>query len=143
MKTDKNKQLLIEQLRKTPIVLVACEKTGISRATFYRWFKEDEKFKELAQEALDEGKKLVNDVAESQLISLVKDKNFPAISYWLKHNHPNYATKVELTAKLKHDDEQLTPEQEALVMKALKLASVLPETLSETIEEKANDSSIK
>ena len=26
MKTDKNKQLLVDQLRKTPIVLVVCEK---------------------------------------------------------------------------------------------------------------------
>jgi len=127
MKTDKNKQLLIEQLRKTPIVLVACEKTGISRATFYRWFKEDEKFKELAQEALDEGKKLVNDVAESQLISLVKDKNFPAISYWLKHNHPNYSNRLELSGKISTQSEKLTPEQEEIVKIALQNAGLIEE----------------
>ncbi len=127
MKTDKNKQLLIEQLRKTPIVLVACEKTGISRATFYRWFKEDEKFKELAQEALDEGKKLVNDVAESQLISLVKDKNFPAISYWLKHNHPNYSNRLELSGKISTQSEKLTPEQEEIVKMALQNAGLIEE----------------
>jgi len=127
MKTDKNKQLLIEQLRKTPIVLVACEKTCISRATFYRWFKEDEKFKELAQEALDEGKKLVNDVAESQLISLVKDKNFPAISYWLKHNHPNYSNRLELSGKISTQSEKLTPEQEEIVKIALQNAGLIEE----------------
>ena len=127
MKTNRNKQLLIEQLRKTPIVLVACEKTGISRATFYRWFKEDEKFKELAQEALDEGKKLVNDVAESQLISLVKDKNFPAVSYWLKHNHPNYNNRLELSGKISTQSEKLTPEQEEIVKIALRNAGLIEE----------------
>jgi hypothetical protein len=36
----------------------------------------------------------------------------------------------------KQDDEQLTPDQEALVMRALKLASVLPSSLPEMTEEK-------
>ena len=33
----KEKLLLIEQLSKYPVVQVACEKTGVSRATYYRW----------------------------------------------------------------------------------------------------------
>jgi len=127
MKTDKGKQLLIEQLRKTPIVLVACEKMGVSRATFYRWFKEDEKFKESAQEALGEGKNLINDMAESQLISSIKDKNFQAIAYWLKHNHPNYSNKVELSGKISTQSEKLTPEQEEIVKIALQNAGLIKE----------------
>lgn len=75
-------------------------------------------------------------MAESQLMSAIRDKNLTAIIFWLKNHHQSYATKIEVTAKLKHEDEQLTPEQEALVMKALKLASVLPENLPELIEEK-------
>jgi AcrR family transcriptional regulator len=127
MKTEKNKQLLIEQLRKTPIILVVCEKTGISRATFYRWYKDDEKFRELVQEALGEGKKLINDMAESQLISLVKDKNFPAISYWLKHNHPDYGNRLELSGKISTQSEKLTPEQEEIVKIALQNAGLIKE----------------
>lgn len=127
MKTEKNKQLLIEQLRKTPIILVVCEKTGISRATFYRWYKDDEKFRELVQEALGEGKKLINDMAESQLISLVKDKNFPAISYWLKHNHPDYSNRLELSGKISTQSEKLTPEQEEIVKIALQNAGLIKE----------------
>lgn len=127
MKTDKSKQLLIEQLRKTPIVLVACEKMCISRATFYRWFKEDEKFKESAQEALGEGKNLINDMAESQLISSIKDKNFQAIAYWLKHNHPNYSNKLELSGKISTQSEKLTPEQEEIVKIALQNAGLIKE----------------
>lgn len=127
MKTDKSKQLLIEQLRKTPIVLVACEKMGVSRATFYRWFKEDEKFKEFAQEALGDGKNLINDMAESQLISSIKDKNFQAIAYWLKHNHPNYSNRLELSGKISTQNEKLTPEQEEIVKIALQNAGLIKE----------------
>lgn len=124
---DKNQELLIEQLKKTPIVQVACEKVGVGRATYYRWRKENEVFGEQADEAIAEGASLVNDMAESQLMAAIRDKNLTAIIFWLKHHHPHYATKVEVTARLKADNEALTPEQEALVTKALKLAALLPE----------------
>ena len=84
---DSNKELLIEQLKKTPIVQVACEKVGVGRATYYRWRKEDEEFAKLADEAISEGNFLVNDMAESQLMSAIRDKNLTAIIFWLKH-HP-------------------------------------------------------
>lgn len=132
---DSNKELLIEQLKKTPIVQISCEKVGVGRATYYRWRKEDEEFAKLADEAISEGNFLVNDMAESQLMSAIRDKNLTAIIFWLKHHHASYATKVEVTARLKQEDEQLTPEQEALVMRALKLASVLPSTLPEAAKE--------
>jgi hypothetical protein len=131
MKTDKNKELIIQQLRKTPIVQVSCEKVGIGRATFYRWKQEDQDFATKADEALLEGSLLVNDVAESQLMSAIRDKNLTAIIFWLKHHHPNYATRVEVTARLKADNEILTPEQEELVTKALKLASLIPQAKEE------------
>lgn len=124
---DKNQELLIEQLKKTPIVQIACEKTGVGRATYYRWRKENEEFANCADAAIDEGNYLVNDMAESQLMSAIRDKNLTAIIFWLKHHHTSYATKVEVTARLKGDNEVLTPEQEALVTKALKLAALLPE----------------
>ncbi len=125
MKTDKNKGLLVEQLKKTPIVQVACGKINIGRATYYRWRKDDQEFANSADGAITEGALLVNDIAESQLMSAIKEKNLTAIIFWLKHHHPNYATKVEVTARLKADNEVLTPEQEALVTKALKLATLI------------------
>jgi len=128
---DSNKELLIEQLKKTPIVQVACEKAGIGRATYYRWRKENEVFAEQADISIAEGSLLVNDMAESQLMAAIRDKNLTAIIFWLKHHHPHYATKVEVTARLKTDNETLTPEQEALVTKALKLATLLPDAKEE------------
>lgn len=132
----KEKELLLEKLKKTPIVQIACEKLGVGRATYYRWRKEDPKFAEDADIAIDDGNKLINDMAESQLMSAIRDKNMTAIIYWLNHHHPAYATKMEITAKLKHDNEQLTPEQETLVIKALKLASVITGSLPEYIDDK-------
>jgi len=134
MKTVKTKELLIEQLKKTPIIQIACEKTGVGRATYYRWKNDDIEFSQKAGDALAEGSSLVSDIAESQLMSAIKDKNLTAIIFWLKHHHPAYATKVEVNARLRADNEILTPEQEALVTKALKLASLLPD-VKETEEE--------
>ncbi len=116
--------MLLEQLRKMPIVQIACEKAGVSRATYYRWKKEDEKFAEAADEALQDGVTLVSDMAESQLLSQIRDNNLGAIMYWLKHRNPNYNTKLEVTAKIKTQDEALTPEQRALIEKAIELSAL-------------------
>lgn len=128
----KEKELLLDQFKKTPIVQVVCEKFGIGRATYYRWRKDDPKFAEDADIALEDGNKLINDMAESQLMSAIRDKNMTAIIYWLNHHHAAYATKVEIDARLKMDKENLTPEQEILVKNALKLAGLLP--ISESIK---------
>lgn len=120
-RTKGQKEAIIEQLKTTPIVQVACRKGGIGRATYYRWRKSDLNFTKASDEALLEGSLLVNDIAESQLMEAIRDKNLTAIIFWLKHHHPTYATRVEVMARVKHE-ERLTPEQEKLVDKALKLA---------------------
>lgn len=120
------KENLLEKLKETPVVEIACRKTGIARATYYRWKINDEKFSREADLALEVGSALINDMAESQLLTAIKDQNMTAIIFWLKHHHSAYATKVEVTANLKNQNEALTPEQEALVTKALQLASLTP-----------------
>ncbi len=122
-RTQQNRQLMLEQLKKTPVVQIACEKTGIARSTFYRWKEEDPKFAKEADEALAEGVSLINDMAESQLLSAIRDRNISAIFYWLNHRHSAYSNKLEITAKVK--DETLSPEQEELIKKALKHASLI------------------
>lgn len=116
--------MLLEQLRKMPIVQIACEKAGVSRATYYRWKKEDETFSKAADEALVDGTALVSDMAESQLLSQIRDNNLGAVMYWLKHRNPNYNTKLEVTAKIKTQEEALTPEQRALIEKAIELSAL-------------------
>lgn len=115
---NKDKEILLERLKKTPIVQIACEKSGIGRATYYRWRKEDKKFAEMADEALSEGSLLVNDMAESQLLQAIRSQNLGAIIFWLKHHHPSYANKLEVSGKLT-EEYHLNPEQEKLMIKAL------------------------
>jgi hypothetical protein len=122
---DGEKKLLLEQLRKTPIIQVACERAGVGRTTYYRWRKEDEKFKEESDDALRDGEEFITEMSEGQLIALIKEKNFSAISLWLRQHHPKYSNKLEVTATIKND-EALTPEQEALVREALGLANDEP-----------------
>lgn len=80
-KNEKLKNLLLEQLRKAPIIEAACQKAGISRQTFYRWKTDDLEFAEEIEKATVDGQMFVSDLAESQLISAVRDRNFPAIAY--------------------------------------------------------------
>lgn len=123
MKTELHKSKLIEQIKKTPIIQIACEKTGISRATYYRWRKLDANFREEAEQALLDGVALVNDMAESQLISAIRSQNMTAIIFWLKHHHKDYKTKVELSGHLQ-TSRKITTEEEAMIKKALLHADI-------------------
>jgi len=121
-KKNKIKDAFLAELRKIPIVQVAAEKSGVSRQSIYRWRQDDEEFATEMDEALAEGEALVSDMSESQLLTLIKEKNFSAIRFWLNHRSPKYKDKLEVTTKTTASDE-LTPEQEAIVRKALSLAS--------------------
>jgi hypothetical protein len=122
MKKNKFQDQFLDELRKVPIVQVACEKTGLSRNSVYRWRKEDKDFLKKMDSALSEGVALVNDMSESQLLTLIKEKNYPAISFWLRHRNDNYKNKLEITTK--DDNEELTPSQAKIVKQALKLAKI-------------------
>lgn len=129
MKKDRIKSLFIEQLGKIPIVQVSCEKVGVSRNTVYRWRKEDIEFSKAMDEALSEGEAIINDMGESQLLTLMKEKNWNAISFWLRKRSPKFRDRLEVVSTTGPIDE-LTPEQEAVVKEALRLASLSPDPLS-------------
>lgn len=114
------KKELVEQLRKTPVIEVACKKIGIGRATFYRWKKRDQKFAEEAEFALNEGSQLINDMAESQLITSIKNGNMTGIIFWLKNHHKQYSPKLEVTTK--SADLPLTEEQKETIRRSLSMA---------------------
>ena len=122
MKKNKFQDQFLEELTKIPIVQVACEKTGLSRNSVYRWRKEDKTFEKKMDEALTSGVAFVNDMSESQLLTLIKEKNYSAISFWLRHRNDNYKDKIEITTK--EDNEALSPSQAKVVRHALKLASI-------------------
>jgi len=119
----KDKVSLLDQFRKMPILQVALERAGLSRSTYYNWRDEDKEFLKDADAAIAEGEALITDMSESQLISLVRDKHFPAVQLWLRHHHPKYAPKLELEGTITTIQE-LSPEQKELVRKALELANI-------------------
>lgn len=121
MKKNKKKDEFLDQLRKIPIILVACEKSALSRQSIYRWRSEDEVFAEEMDKAMKEGEDFINDMSESQLLTMIKEKNWSAVSFWLRHRNPKFKERVEITTKAV--SEALTPEQEALVREALILAN--------------------
>jgi len=90
---EKQKQDLLEYLKKTPIIKAVCEKAGIGRTSFYRWQEEDDEFRKAVEMATMEGKLFVNDMGEYQLLALIHEKNPSAIKYWLEHHHPDYMKK--------------------------------------------------
>ncbi len=118
----KDKNLVIENLKRIPIVEVACNKSGVGRTTFYRWKKQDVDFSKQVDQAIDEGIKLINDMAESQLLTAIKEGDLKAVFYWLNHRHQAYLNKVELTGHLDHDY-KLTKEQEELITKAIQMVT--------------------
>lgn len=122
-----DKKKLLDKLTKTPIVEVACKQTGLPRSTYYRWRKDDDDFRVDCDEAIEHSAGLINDMAESQLISAIKDKNMSAIFFWLKHHHKTYKTRIEVNAKLQTIQQELTPEQTEVVSRALQLAGLATE----------------
>ncbi len=89
-KTKKLLNKLAEEVEKTPVIQIACDKFGISRNTFYRWMKEDKKFLIRINEAMSLGNGLVSEVAISNVLEGIKRKDAMYTKYWLSHRHPDF-----------------------------------------------------
>lgn len=99
---NKDKAKLIELLQANPFVGSACKKVGISRATYYRWRKDDLYFNRATDEALDISRSSINDLAESKLVQNIESNHFSSIVFWLKHNNEIYKTSTRLNFDLKN-----------------------------------------
>jgi hypothetical protein len=121
--TEESKKILVENLRKTPIISVVCEKLGIGRASYYRW-REDPEFARACDLAINEGSQVVNDLAEAQLLTAIKNGNLGAIIFWLKNRHSMYRTRVELSSV---NNFELSEEQQKKINKALLLSGLVEE----------------
>jgi hypothetical protein len=77
---QKKKDLLVALEKNLGIVTYACNAVDVSRALFYKWKKEDKKF---AEDVYDINE-IVLDFGESQLYTLMKEKNVSAVIFFLK-----------------------------------------------------------
>lgn len=121
IRTAKVQEQLIDCLKRTPIIEAACNKVGIGRNSYYRWRRQSKKFAEACDKALLEGYELINDLAESQLISAMKDGNMSSVFFWLNNRHVAYGNKLKISGSIETKSDKLTPEQEASIHKALTL----------------------
>lgn len=102
----RKKKQLLEQLERVPVIEAACKKVGIARSTYYRWTKEDEEFEELAEKALDAGRHVINDIAESKIIQKLNDGDWRAITYWLENNSKRYVRPRRAVEPPKIDEDK-------------------------------------
>ena len=123
----RTKKELVKRLTEVRIIEIACKSVGISRATFYRWINEDDKFSADCNEAIAIGTDTISDLAESQIVSKIKIGELRAATYWLEHHHTDYKsaprrqpvkTKAEY---LKENKGPLTNKEIDFYIKSLKL----------------------
>jgi len=75
------KDAMIQALEKhLGVVTTACKTAGVTRTTHYRWLKEDEDYKNAAEDI----ENVSLDFAESQLLKQIKDGNTTATIFYLK-----------------------------------------------------------
>ena len=90
MISNDDKEKFLDTLREQPIVSVVCKRLGISKASVYRWRHDDADFKKKLEDALDVGRDIVNDLAESKLIAAIQRGDRWAIQYWLEFNNKRF-----------------------------------------------------
>jgi len=116
--TENQKERLLVELTKVPVVQIACQRIGVGRATYYSWRESDAEFRKTADKAIYEGNFVINDLAESKLISNIQDGNNTSIIFWLKNHHGGYNEKILHQHEHLHAMEITTEEQEK-ILKAL------------------------
>ena len=81
-KHNLKKDTLLQALENSlGIVSTACNRTGISRSSFYKWYKEDEEFRK----KVDEIDNLKLDFVESKLFKNIENEKEKSIIFYLQH----------------------------------------------------------
>ena len=76
------KETLLKALESSlGIVSTACNRSGISRSSFYKWYKEDEEFRK----KVDEIDNLKLDFVESKLFKNIENEKEKSIIFYLQH----------------------------------------------------------
>jgi len=117
-KTEKLKLDFLDNLSKSSIIQLACERTGVGRSTFYDWKNKDPEFAKAVELAMKLGTSIINDLAESQLIRAIQNTNMTAIIFWLKNHHGNYNETIHHEHELV-EQKELTPEEQMKIAVAL------------------------
>jgi hypothetical protein len=96
-KPEVYKKKLLEALeRSLGIVTPACKDVGISRETFYRYYKEDEVFRA----AVDDINEITLDFTENQLLKKIKEGSERSILFYMKYKarKRGYTDSIDITS---------------------------------------------
>ena len=89
------KQKLLKALEESHgVVTNACKKAGVSRAQYYRYVQQDEKF----AQAVEDIQETAIDFVESQLFKQIKEGNITGQIFYLKTKgkHRGYIEKTQI-----------------------------------------------
>ena len=76
------KETLLQALENSlGIVSTACNRSGISRSSFYKWYKEDEEFRQ----KVDEIDNVKLDYVETKLFKNIENEKEKSIIFYLQH----------------------------------------------------------
>jgi len=106
----KDKEAVLEELRRNSIIEVACKKTGVGRTTFYRWRKEDFDFYANVNEAIEQGRSVITDMAISQVVKSIQEGSFPASKFWLTHHDDHFRIRPINVYQTPNDTPELPQE---------------------------------
>jgi hypothetical protein len=96
-KIEKNKAMLLIALEKSlGIVTPACKEVGISRETYYRYYKEDEEFRT----KVDDINEITLDFTETQLLKKIKEGSERSILFYMKYKarKRGYTDSIDITS---------------------------------------------
>ena len=93
MKHSYDKSKFLEILRENPWIVFASKKSGISRATIYRWMKDNPDFQHEVEIATKAGNSQLGEIAEMGLVKNIKEGNLNAIKFYLTNTNPRYVSK--------------------------------------------------
>lgn len=94
-KKQQTKNALVEALTQTlGVVTSACRMVGINRTTFYKYYNEDKKFRDIVKDIQE----VAIDFVESKLYEQIKDSNTTATIFYLKTKakHRGYVERQEI-----------------------------------------------
>ena len=98
------KKMLIESLENSlGIVSTACSKANISRSSFYKWYKEDEEFRN----KVDEIDNVKLDFVESQLFKNIQKEKERSIIFYLQHKGHKRGYIQQQNINLTSNDEEI------------------------------------
>lgn len=123
-----DKQRLLEELEKNPVVRVACSRANLGKDFYYEHRRLDPEFRARAEAALQEGRDLMADAAESQLFKKVKEGDRTSIIFTLKNlRRSTYSDRIVYERR----EDALTPERERQIAEAAMNWSVVDEDFEE------------